>query len=500
MSAYNPNYQQHSFVAAGSYSVSPNQHQSTGGNQLDYNSAAAFYSQYAAINKVAMFHHHHQQSSQQASGYSPSSYTSHQLADSCPASNPNERLNQLDFDQTGQLQQQHSQHSLWDSTAYNLQVQSMHQHQLQQQITNEQPASTAEQHGPHHLTPPAAELADYNSGVILFQDKDIKFQPQEAASTTAQATTSATSAGASMLSSSTSPSSSTQLGAMEASPASAMRATAIRSTFQNQKGLVKRPAPGRRVRATNTTRGNAGNAKRNNRLLAASQPATLEFNRNNSQAYHAQQAPMDSTANPAGSLMLASLSASSSSSRSGSSGSASANLINESATYKDADIEHTSKHIKVTNVQNGREVILTNDELTHYSVRKLNQIVSDFPRQTIKKLKQRRRTLKNRGYAQNCRHKRLDAKNRLEQENQSLAQELKRVRAELRKAQLALMALEATGSGRYPTDELNRASVSLLSESCAGHHSSHLPTGSPQYQAPDQQQVSGGCNQELVSG
>lgn len=103
-----------------------------------------------------------------------------------------------------------------------------------------------------------------------------------------------------------------------------------------------------------------------------------------------------------------------------------ANLIHEAATYKDADIEHTSTHITVTHLESKRQVRLTNDELTSFSVRQLNKIVQGFPRQTITKLKQRRRTLKNRGYAQNCRHKRLDQKNKLERQNESLRQEVNR--------------------------------------------------------------------------
>lgn len=94
--------------------------------------------------------------------------------------------------------------------------------------------------------------------------------------------------------------------------------------------------------------------------------------------------------------------------------------INEAATYYDADIEHTSTHIIVNDVKSGRSVKLTNDQLTCSTVRQLNRLVSGFSKQTILKLKQRRRTLKNRGYAQNCRHKRLDQKNKLERQNEEL--------------------------------------------------------------------------------
>lgn len=97
--------------------------------------------------------------------------------------------------------------------------------------------------------------------------------------------------------------------------------------------------------------------------------------------------------------------------------------IKEAATYKDTDIEHTNTHIIVTDVESGRTVQLTNEELTCYSVRQLNKIVQGFPRRTITKLKQRRRTLKNRGYAQNCRRKREYKKDQLERENERLEAE-----------------------------------------------------------------------------
>lgn len=103
--------------------------------------------------------------------------------------------------------------------------------------------------------------------------------------------------------------------------------------------------------------------------------------------------------------------------------------IHESATYKDADIEHDSTRIIATNFETGATVTLTNEQLTCFSVRDLNKMVAGFPRQTISKLKQRRRTLKNRGYAQNCRHKRLDQKNRLEEQNKDLKEENIRLKA-----------------------------------------------------------------------
>lgn len=91
-----------------------------------------------------------------------------------------------------------------------------------------------------------------------------------------------------------------------------------------------------------------------------------------------------------------------------------------SAYNKDADFEDTSTFIVVTDPKSSRTVQLTNDELIGYSARQLNKTVAGFPPSIIRELKQRRRRLKNRGYAQNCRHKRLDHKIKLERQNDDL--------------------------------------------------------------------------------
>lgn len=80
------------------------------------------------------------------------------------------------------------------------------------------------------------------------------------------------------------------------------------------------------------------------------------------------------------------------------------------------------------------QLSLNEEDLVSLPVRELNQRLQGMPREVVSKLKQKRRTLKNRGYAQNCRQKRIRQKGELEKENMSLLEELDRL-----KKRLALM-------------------------------------------------------------
>ncbi|KAG8198981.1 hypothetical protein JTE90_001781 [Oedothorax gibbosus] len=70
---------------------------------------------------------------------------------------------------------------------------------------------------------------------------------------------------------------------------------------------------------------------------------------------------------------------------------------------------------------------LNDDQLIALSVRDLNRKLHGYPREVITRIKQKRRTLKNRGYAQNCRTKRIALKCLLEKNNQTLQMERDRL-------------------------------------------------------------------------
>ncbi|KAK4880217.1 hypothetical protein RN001_008363 [Aquatica leii] len=77
------------------------------------------------------------------------------------------------------------------------------------------------------------------------------------------------------------------------------------------------------------------------------------------------------------------------------------------------------------------DVYLSDHMLISLSVRELNKKLHGCPREEVVRLKQKRRTLKNRGYAQNCRSKRLQQRQDLEVANQNLQVELNRTKVEL---------------------------------------------------------------------
>ncbi|XP_033114416.1 neural retina-specific leucine zipper protein-like [Anneissia japonica] len=73
----------------------------------------------------------------------------------------------------------------------------------------------------------------------------------------------------------------------------------------------------------------------------------------------------------------------------------------------------------------------TDDELVSLSVKDLNRRLRTYTKEEIVYLKQRRRTLKNRGYAHSCRTKRMFQRHNMESDYTNLRAEVQQLRVEL---------------------------------------------------------------------
>lgn len=112
-------------------------------------------------------------------------------------------------------------------------------------------------------------------------------------------------------------------------------------------------------------------------------------------------------------------------------------------------------------------VVLSDNELLNMSVPELNRHLRGLNKEEIRTLKQRRRTLKNRGYAASCRVKRLSQKEELDIKRQQLRLEVERIAREN-----SIMTTELELLQRK-FDDLERFSISLAKHSQINGEMSH---------------------------
>ncbi|XP_061089098.1 transcription factor MafK-like isoform X3 [Conger conger] len=102
-----------------------------------------------------------------------------------------------------------------------------------------------------------------------------------------------------------------------------------------------------------------------------------------------------------------------------------------------------SKALKLKKEVGENAPALSDDDLVAMSVRELNQHLRGLTKDDMARLKQRRRTLKNRGYAASCRIKRVTQKEELERQKTELQREVDKLARENASMRLELDALRA---------------------------------------------------------
>lgn len=99
---------------------------------------------------------------------------------------------------------------------------------------------------------------------------------------------------------------------------------------------------------------------------------------------------------------------------------------------KEINVEELIKSVGEQALQNEPTKLNMSDmQLVSLSVKELNRQLQGLSKEEITRIKQRRRTLKNRGYAHNCRNKRLQQKADLEKVNQNVLAQFQELKNQL---------------------------------------------------------------------
>ena len=106
------------------------------------------------------------------------------------------------------------------------------------------------------------------------------------------------------------------------------------------------------------------------------------------------------------------------------------------------DNSHLSSNDEYPPLDSPHHLVSDND-LVLLSVRELNRQLRGLTKEEIAKLKQRRRTLKNRGYAASCREKRISQREELEMERSNLRLQVEDLQKENSRVKNELESLKA---------------------------------------------------------